>query len=441
MAKFTATAYINNMASRLGYNGSHCWSFYGLARGTAWCAAEISYTFNKIGAKAKWYGGKPVFYVPYAQVWMEKNYKTIYDYRGKGSIKDAKKGDIIIFMFTIGSRDHIGAVRLDSKSSSKLYTIEGNTSGGQVAKRTREKKNIFAVYRPPYKAEKVSPFKGILPTLPKRGYFKSGDKGGQVEKLQKFLIWNGESCGHYGADGDYGTNTASAVSDFQIRYGLSVDGAWGKECQKKAIAIINKTTPPTTTKPATPKPTETKKPEPKPTPKPEKTKTNAQKITAKAKEVAYKYGTKKSTYSYPDGKPTSAYKSALAKAYPDRSKWGKQTRAGASCDVCAGTIIRASGVDKKFPRGLDDDYIYLPKSDKFKKVSVDEKSDLKAGDIIIYRKKSGGGHICIYIGDGKVVEAGYVTKRYPCTVKLDESRLKPSYRKKNYNIFGVYRAK
>ena len=138
------------MESRLGQGGSHVWSFYGLKSGTAWCAAEISYTFNKVGAKAKWYGGKPVFYVPWAQEWMAKNWECVYDYRYGGSLKNAKKGDIVIFMWSRGSRDHIGAVRSDSTSASQILTIEGNTSGSKVAKRTRAKANVFAIYRPPW---------------------------------------------------------------------------------------------------------------------------------------------------------------------------------------------------------------------------------------------------------------------------------------------------
>ena len=64
---FTANDFVANMELRLGWGGSHIWSFYGLARGTPWCDGEISYTFRQIGARKKWCGGKPSFYVPDAQ--------------------------------------------------------------------------------------------------------------------------------------------------------------------------------------------------------------------------------------------------------------------------------------------------------------------------------------------------------------------------------------
>ena len=232
---FTANAFIANFESRLNWTGSHAWSHYRLARGTAWCAAEISYTFEMIGAKAKWYGGKPVFYVPYAQQWMAKNWKTVYDYRGKGSLKDAKKGDIVIFMWTRGSRDHIGAVYSDAKSGSQIRTIEGNTSGGKVDKRTRAKANIYAIYRPPWTTGKEEKYKGTFPTLPERGWFQRGDEGEQARHLQRLLNWATD----YGltVDGELGPKTVRAILAFQGQNGLKQDGGFGKECLKMAKKI------------------------------------------------------------------------------------------------------------------------------------------------------------------------------------------------------------
>ena len=146
---FTANAIIANIEDRLGDSGAHVWSYYGLARGTFWCAAEVCFTFAKTGNKKKIFGGKLVTYVPTAQIWLEDNYKTIYDYRKGGDLKKVRKGDVVIFMWSRGSRDHIGFARASGEAG-KLDTIEGNTSGGIVAKRTREKKYIYAVYRPPY---------------------------------------------------------------------------------------------------------------------------------------------------------------------------------------------------------------------------------------------------------------------------------------------------
>ena len=174
---------------------------------------------------------------------------------------------------------------------------------------------------------------------------------------------------------------------------------------------------------------------------PDLTKLSGDIIASKARELAWPYGTKKSTYSYPNGKPTAAFKSAIDKVFPSHKKWGAQTGAGASCDVFAGTTIRASGYDVTFPRGLDEDKTYLPKhKGLWKKVNPSKPSELKPGDVIFYIKKKGGGHICIYIGNNKICEAGYVTKRYGCTVKLPSAYCNSKYISSTYSHFGVYRS-
>ena len=213
---FTAEAIIANIESRLGQNGSHVWSFYKLATGTAWCAGEVSYTFNKTGNRAKIFGGKPVFYVPTAQIWMANNYQTIYDYRTGGNLANARKGDIVIFMWTRGSRDHIGFVRATGTSST-LFTVEGNTSGHKVANRTREKKNIYAVYRPPYG------------NAPSGGLDVDGQMGPlTIKAFQKWLGVN-----------QTGTLNQVTIKAFQKRMNIPVNGNWDERTRTALQRYLN----------------------------------------------------------------------------------------------------------------------------------------------------------------------------------------------------------
>ena len=79
-------------------------------------------------------------------------------------------------------------------------------------------------------------YSGKFPKLPKRGYFKKGDKGKQVKRLQKFLNW----YGHYNLKitGKYGSRTIKAVKKFQKATGSKkVDGKFGKRSLKKAKKI------------------------------------------------------------------------------------------------------------------------------------------------------------------------------------------------------------
>lgn len=162
--------------------------------------------------------------------------------------------------------------------------------------------------------------------------------------------------------------------------------------------------------------------------------TNRTRVARKASEFAYIGQPKKARY--PGGKPKPEYKKGLKKAYPDRSSWGKAPRAGASCDVFAGTSVRNSGVDGKFPRGLSDQIKYLKKSKKFKLIKNAKVSTLKSGDIIIYQKKgSNKGHICIFV-DKRIKHASY-QKWYGRTTNNAAKMLSKSGKK----FVRVYRAK
>ena len=137
-------------------------------------------------------------------------------------------------------------------------------------------------------------------------------------------------------------------------------------------------------------------------------------IAKQAIQCAWPKGTPKSKLTWPNGSRPAAYTAALQKAYGSRKGWGKQTRAGASCDVFVGTVVRSSGYDTSFPRGLDGDRSYLPKSDKFKRVTINSVSDYEPGDIIMYFNPKMS-HICIYVeigGKGYFAEASYSLRAY-----------------------------
>lgn len=233
--------------------------------------------------------------------------------------------------------------------------------------------------------------------LPKKTV-KHGSTGDDVKHVQKFLNW------YYGAkelavDGIAGDYTSLWIRKFQDDNGLIVDGIFGPKTLAKAKEIVEKCAP---------------------------------KIAVKANEFAYSTNTKKA--NWPDGKPKDAYKKGLDEAYPNRSKWGKSPRAGASCDVFVGTCVRCAGIAKDFPRGLGEQWDYLAKSKKFELVKNPTTKNIQDGDIITYSKASGG-HICIAF-DGKIKEAGH-DHYYPKTTNYLASRLSTKGKK----WLKVYRAK
>ncbi len=76
----------------------------------------------------------------------------------------------------------------------------------------------------------TKPVEGITVSI-----MKKGSKGDAVRALQTALEALGFDCG--GADGIYGDNTVAAVTAFQKKYGLKVDGKAGPETQTKIAAL------------------------------------------------------------------------------------------------------------------------------------------------------------------------------------------------------------
>lgn len=241
MAKVTGADVIKVMEKNLGRRGNFVWNYYKqLPTGSAWCAGCVSYAMDKAGAKNLLYGGKPVFYVPYLQQWLKKNCTHV-------KMSNAQPGDIIIFTWDgngynseRGSRDHTGFVYKHTGSSSYVSTIEGNTNGGIVAKRTRAAKYIYGIYRPKYaKKTSTSTTKKTSKTVYKGSYpsklvsRKSGTKS-DIKKWQAFLCWWGANIS---VDGIFGADTAAKTKTFQKKYGLSQDGEAGKKTIAKAKSV------------------------------------------------------------------------------------------------------------------------------------------------------------------------------------------------------------
>lgn len=78
-----------------------------------------------------------------------------------------------------------------------------------------------------------------FPKLPERGWFKFGDKGGEVKKLQSFLNWAnyGSIVASLKVDGEIGDLTRNAISYFQEIQHITIDGEFGSQCLNKAKAL------------------------------------------------------------------------------------------------------------------------------------------------------------------------------------------------------------
>lgn len=339
----TNTQLYSIAAKYLNYGGTIFQKYCGLGSGQPWCNAYVCYVFNAGGLKNIYYGGKKVVSCPTSINWCKTHYPMVPLYL-------AMPMDVIYFDWNKNNvPDHIGFVK-ERESTSVIKTIEGNTSGGKVDTKRREGKYVLGVFRPPYKPA----------SLPKTYELSSNDTFGypEIYAIQHLLKLP-----------ENGILDIKTVKEIQKIFGTTADGAWGTATSKKIQKVIGVTAdgefgPKSVkafknwinsqngykTKPVEKKAYSGKFPSLIP-------------ATARyAVEFAYPLNSSSTNYNYIGGKPKTAYKKALEKAYPDKSKWGKRTSAGASCDVFAGTVMRASGTDPNFPRGLDGQVPHLKKN-------------------------------------------------------------------------------
>lgn len=220
--------------SFLGKGGATFRSYCGLGSGQPWCCAFVRYIFSKGGNGNLFYGNKNVTYCPTALTWCRTNLAQIPIYL-------ALPSDIIFFDWQPNNvPDHIGFVR-ERKSDQEVYTLEGNTNGGIVAKRTRTEKYVIGCFRPHFKPTSFSASKKLTVD----GYFgynsiavmqrwlgvtQDGILGkGTVKALQKKL--------GVAQDGSWGVKTSKAL---QKLVGTTVDGAFGAKSVKAFQTYLNK---------------------------------------------------------------------------------------------------------------------------------------------------------------------------------------------------------
>lgn len=371
--------------SYLGKGGATFRKFCGLGSRDPWCNAYVTYIFSKTDNAGLYCNGTKQTYCPNSIKWCYKNLASIPIYL-------AMPSDVIYFDWERnGVPNHIGFVR-ERKSCDDIYTIEGNTDGGKVANKIRTAKYVQAVFRPHFKAS----FKlGVIEVDGKCGY-------NTIANLQKALKTVGTYKGDI--DGILGQQTVKAI---QNMVGVKADGLWGNATSKafqKFLGVTQDAKFCAESVKAMQKWVNRMNAQPKPAPT-----TNKDKLVSTARSLAWAKGTAKSKYAWKGGSATNEFKTALNKAYPKRSNWSKAPKAGCCCDVFVGTVVRASGLDSKFPRGWDEQIKH--KSDKFEKLTytnANPYSVSKDGDIILYTKnKSGTSKHVLMRGDGVIYEAQY----------------------------------
>lgn len=145
-------------------------------------------------------------------------------------------GDQVFFKNRNGEICHTGIV--EAVNDRTITTIEGNAQDSVCRKTYQLGDTYLAGFgRPNWAlvASAPAPEPEIHPML------KFGSRGTDVKFLQSMLLQLGEQLPKYGADGDFGRETETAVKSFQKKNGLEVDGIVGPITWAKIDELAAKT--------------------------------------------------------------------------------------------------------------------------------------------------------------------------------------------------------
>lgn len=217
----TAAQVLSVAQSQVGYKeGKNNSNKYGAAYGMnncSWCQIFVWWCFKQAGMD--WYktASCTACYKHYASRAVSKN--------------SLRKGDIVFFDWDhSGDCDHVGIV--ESVGSSRVTTIEGNTSSGNsgsqsngdgVYRRYRTHSQIAKAIRPAYEAETGGG--GTCNVTVQE--VKNGSNSASCYVLQAYLKSKGYYTGK--VDGIAGSLTEKAIKAFQKAKGLSQDGIAGQK--------------------------------------------------------------------------------------------------------------------------------------------------------------------------------------------------------------------
>lgn len=170
----------------------------------------------------------------------------------------------------------------------------------------------------------------------------------------------------------------------------------------------------------------------------------AEKIAKAAEYYAWPAGTSKSKYCrFNGGGATSHFMTDYRKYWPNfKNSSDKSVAAGTCCCHFARTCV-VKGLGKKFsftllPGSSKDEYTKNKMANLgFTRIKFDgNKSSLKRGDVLYYRNKGSGGHVWIYLGNGKAAEAAHGSGYGGRITTVSKSKLKTSTK----SVYYIFRA-
>lgn len=200
-----------------------------VAESNAW-GADVHYISHTNGANGTVKGYRPIYFTGSAKgkklaEIMVKYRKQIYPYsvvlNNRTDLYELKNTNAVAFY-----EEHVFH---DNLEDATWFHTHMNEIAESVAKGLCE---YFGI---PYVAPAATPSTPTITTT----ILRKGSAGPEVKSLQKKLLQIGYYLGSYGADGDYGDATVTAVRKFQKDNSLAVDG----EAGPNTLAAVDKVLP------------------------------------------------------------------------------------------------------------------------------------------------------------------------------------------------------
>ncbi len=167
------------------------------------------------------------------RVFLENGFQDVTSSVNRSSGSGLQKGDVLLNE-TSHTAMYIGDGQIVHASINEL----GRVTGGQKGDQTGKEICVRNYYNKPWDC--VLRYKGgsgAPVVVADDGILRYGDTGSAVAEMQELLIIAGYSCGGCGADGEFGTDTKTALMAMQRDYGLEVDGECGPISRAKLEEI------------------------------------------------------------------------------------------------------------------------------------------------------------------------------------------------------------
>lgn len=213
-----------------------------------WCMVFVWWCFREAGLSHLFYGGGKTASCTALMRWAKAQGQFM-----AGGMYRA--GDVFLYQFDDDAMaDHTGIFTGQYDAKGRYLVIEGNHNN-RVEIVSRTDAELWGAWRPAYKtemeedtssgADENTPHQSAPSTVSPQGEARGidlpevryGDMGSTVKAMQILLMGYGYKLPRYGADGEYGAETRTALKAFQKAKGLSTDGICGNDTWKALLGL------------------------------------------------------------------------------------------------------------------------------------------------------------------------------------------------------------